>query len=200
MKWFEMLYQWLESEAGAEMYTLSELHAKMAEFSGGSEIYSIKRFKQKLQEHFKDSIFFAEVGGRDNVICFKDLAKHVVNEKWYSDRKDSIEDEAEQIVTAAAKLIKAGIREKRYDVGSYPSNEDIEDGKQWIPRFLQTSLKVIVTSSELKQTSIGHAIVLAARPRSVITPALFGLGVEMDHVFGSKWLINELSSLGFSIR
>ena len=39
----------------------------------------------------------------------------------------------------------------------------------------------------------------AARPRSVIPPLLFGLGVEMDHVFGSKWLINELSRLGFSI-
>ena len=37
------------------------------------------------------------------------------------------------------------------------------------------------------------------RPRSVITPALFGLGVELDHVFGSKWLINELSQLGFSV-
>ena len=199
MKWSEMLYQWLESEAGAEMYTLSELHAKMAEFADGSEIYSIKRFKQKLQEHYKDSIFFAEVGGRDNVICFKDLAKHIVNEKWYSDRKDSIEDEAERIVTAAAKLIKAGIREQRYDIGSYPCNEDIEDGKKWIPHLLQTFLKVIVTSSELKRTGIGHALVQAARPRSVITPTLFGLGVEMDHVFGSKWLINELSSLGFSI-
>jgi hypothetical protein len=46
------LYLWLESEAGAEMYALSELHAKMAEFSGGSDINSIKRFKQKLQEHY----------------------------------------------------------------------------------------------------------------------------------------------------
>lgn len=39
----------------------------------------------------------------------------------------------------------------------------------------------------------------SSRPRSVITPTLFGVGVEMDHVFGSKWLINELSHLGFSI-
>ena len=31
------------------------------------------------------------------------------------------------------------------------------------------------------------------------TPTLLGLGVEMDHVFGSKWLINELSQLSFSI-
>jgi len=33
----------------------------------------------------------------------------------------------------------------------------------------------------------------------VIAPILFGVGIEMDHVFGSKWLINELSHLGFSI-
>jgi len=30
-------------------------------------------------------------------------------------------------------------------------------------------------------------------------PILFGLGVEIDHVFGSKWLISQLSRLGFSI-
>jgi len=28
---------------------------------------------------------------------------------------------------------------------------------------------------------------------------MFGVGIEMDHVFGSNWLINELSHLGFSI-
>ena len=28
---------------------------------------------------------------------------------------------------------------------------------------------------------------------------MFSLGVELDHVFGSKWLISELSWLGFSI-
>jgi len=28
---------------------------------------------------------------------------------------------------------------------------------------------------------------------------MFGVGIEMENVFGSKWLINELSHLGFSI-
>lgn len=51
----------------------------------------------------------------------------------------------------------------------------------------------------MKQNSIGHTIVQSSRPRSVITPTLFGVGVETDHVFGSKWLINELSRLGFSV-
>ena len=48
------------------------------------------------------------------------------------------------------------------------------------------------------QASIGQAIVTAARPRSSLSPILFGIAVEMDHMFGSKWLLGELSSLGFS--
>ena len=43
LQWFEMLCRWLESEAGAELSTLSELHAKMVEFSDDeSEVYTIK--------------------------------------------------------------------------------------------------------------------------------------------------------------
>ena len=94
----------------------------------------------------------------------------------------------------AAKIIRAEIREREYNTDSYPTNDDIyvKKSKEWIPRHLQMLMKTIV-SSELKQSSIGQCIVQAARPRSVITPALFGLGVELGHVFGSKWLINELS-------
>ena len=45
----------------------------------------------------------------------------------------------------------------------------------------------------------GQALIQAARPRSVIAPVLFGLGVEFDHIFGLKWAISQLYSLGFSI-
>ena len=46
-----MLCQWLELEADAELYSLTELHAKMVEFSGGSDVYTLKMLKQKLHEH-----------------------------------------------------------------------------------------------------------------------------------------------------
>ena len=38
--------------ADAELYTLTELHAKMVEFSGGYDVYTLKRLKQKLHEHY----------------------------------------------------------------------------------------------------------------------------------------------------
>ena len=112
LQWFKMLCQWLESEAGAESYTLTELHDKMKEISDNSEVYTIKRLKQKLQEHYKEFIFFAEVEGRSNVVCFKDMAKYIINEKWHSEKKANIEDEAERIVITAAKIIRAEIRDK----------------------------------------------------------------------------------------
>lgn len=53
-------------------------------------------------------------------------------------------------------------------------------------------------SNDLKRVGIGRVIAQGVRPKSVMSPILFGLGVEMDHVFGSEWLIGQLSSLGFS--
>ena len=50
---------------------------------------------------------------------------------------------------------------------------------------------------ELKQSSISQYILKAVKPRSIIPPILLGLGVELDHVFSWRWLINELYKLGF---
>ena len=125
------------------------------------------------------------------------MAKCVIDEKWQSSR-NSTEDKAEWIVSAAAKIIQHEIREKVYDYKSYPTNEDITTSclnSSWIPHHLLAFLQLIVIS-DVKQNSIGQAI-QASRPRSVIAPVMFRVGV--DHVFGSKWLINEMSNLGFSI-
>lgn len=104
LKWFNLLIEWLESESGAELYTLTEMHAKMVEFSDGADVYSIKRLKQKLKERYHEHIFFANVAGHDNVVCFRNMANYIINEKWHSTRK-STDDEAEWIVTTAAKII-----------------------------------------------------------------------------------------------
>lgn len=52
---------------------------------------------------------------------------------------------------------------------------------------------------DLKQISIGQAIVNAVKPGSCIALLMFGLGIEGDKVFGSKWVLRELNCLGFSI-
>ena len=60
---FEKLCLWLDTEADAELYTLSELRTKMEEFSDQFGVYSIKRLKEKLQKHYKEFLFFAEIEG-----------------------------------------------------------------------------------------------------------------------------------------
>ena len=102
---------------------LSELHAKMEEFSDGSEVYSIKRLKQKLQEQYR--------------IPYSLL-------KWV-------------VVTM------------------------LFASKTWQHILLMRS------GTQIEKT------ILKRRQN------LFGLGVELDHVFGSKWLVNELARLGFSV-
>ena len=79
---------------------------------------------------------------------------------------------------------------------TYDDISNVKKSKEWILRPLEMLMKTIV-SSELKQSSIGQCIIQAASSNNSST--FFGLGVELDHVFGSKWLINELSQLGFSV-
>ena len=52
----------------------------MVELVGNSEVYTVKMLKQKLQEHYKDFIFFVEVEGHVNIVCFRNMAKYIINE------------------------------------------------------------------------------------------------------------------------
>jgi hypothetical protein len=67
-----------------------------------------------------------------------------------------------------------------------------------VPSLLNKFMENVVCH-KLKQVSICHSVVQAARPRSAISPILFGVGVSLDHTFGSKWLLDVLARLGFCI-
>ena len=110
-QWFQMLCIWLDVEADAELYTLQELH-KMAEMAGNDSVYSLKRLKQRLQEKYKEKLYFAEIDGRANVVYFQDMVDFIVNDAWYEERERNKAKDAERIIITAAKLIMAEIREK----------------------------------------------------------------------------------------
>ena len=196
---FELLCDWLDDSY--ELYTLSELHEKMCELAGHDDIYTEKWLQRMLLEHYGEHIFFAHVNGRNNVACFRDMASMIVNDKWYSDRKTNITDDSQRIILAAARLIKSQIREASYSSDSYPASSLIADfaaNKVWIPQWLDFFLEHLI-NSPLKAIGIGHSIVQAARLRSAISPILLAVGVSSDHLLGSRWLIDMLSRLGFSV-
>ena len=107
----------------------------------------------------------------------------------------------QSVLEAVAKIIKGDIRELNIPKTHYPNEQEIVNlkrGKQWVPESLSNFLGQIV-HSDFKNMSIGQCIVQAAIPRTLIAPIPFGVGVQVEKSFGSKWLVNHLSKLGFSV-
>lgn len=67
--------------------------------------------KKLLKDHYNSNIFFTEEPGKESIICFKNMADFIINQK-YKEKKEDIE-EAKRILSAAANLIKAEIRENK---------------------------------------------------------------------------------------
>jgi len=126
------------------------------------------------------------------------MASYIVNSKWYEDREIDIQEDSERIVVTAANLLNALIRKASSSKDMYPSSVEFQDtqhARNWIPKLLNSFLDHLVCS-DVKKAALGHSIVQAVRPKTVISPLLVGLIVSLDHVFGG-WLINLLSRLGF---
>ena len=81
--------------------------------------------KQKLEDECKDSLVFAEVNGQSNTVCFRNMAEHIINNKWCESRKEDSSEDAHRIITTAAKLIMDKIREHEYSTAFYPLQMDI---------------------------------------------------------------------------
>ena len=84
-------------------------------------------------------------------------------------------------------------------VDEYPSNmSSEEEAYKWLPDSIMILMEYLIPN-KLKRASLAQCIVQAARPRSVIGPIPFGVGVALEKKFGSKWLLTFLSKLGFSV-
>ena len=55
------------------------------------------------------------------------MASVIISDKRYTDRKSNDQDESLRIVIAAAKLVKAQLRESAYTTDQYPLSHDIRD-------------------------------------------------------------------------
>ena len=49
------------------------------------EIYTVKRIKQKLQERYKDNIFFVEISSR-NAVYFRKAASWIISHQWSNNK------------------------------------------------------------------------------------------------------------------
>ena len=190
---FESLCDWLENKCDSEVYTIQELFERIKN-STELEVYSQKTFREKLKLRYNDHVYFVPRNGRHGeILCFKNMSGYIL--------KGLKEQNKEDVIAEAAKLIKDDIRNMHSSTQFYPDNNDItadEDGSVWVPESLKIFMSHLIPS-KLKRLSINQCIVHASRPRSLITPIPFGLGVSVEKSFDSKSLLNVLSCLRFCI-
>ena len=137
--------------------------------------------------------------GKGNIISFHDTAKFLIEEKFKKEKEGDVLDEKERMISIVGNLIKDEIRmlEKSDTYPSPHQLSDIDFLDEWLPQSLKKTPKILIPNT-LKSTAIRHSILTACR-KQLLSPLLFGLGVELDHSFGSKWVNNHLSRLCFSI-
>ena len=117
---------------------------------------------------------------------------------WVSeDFKKKSHQSAIDVITAAAKIIKSDIREIPVDKSSLEDLNDTDYEKNGYQRACKYFLNIF--NSKLKQLSFGQGIAQASKPRSMIAPIPFGIGVQLDISLGTKWFVDHLAKSGFSV-
>ena len=129
------------------------------------------------------------------------MASLIFNNKWYKTERDSIEVESERIVLAAAKIINAQKSKNVIQYWLLPIEWQHPICWCCMPVVAFNVANVSTTYRKIHCEKSCHWSMLSASCKTLVsdTTLLFGLGVELDHIFGSKWLINKLFHLWYSI-
>ena len=178
-----------------EQVTIQDLVKKMDDFAveagEGAQAYSVKHMKRKLVEHFQDKIVISEMYGVANVVTLRSTCSSILHDYFLSNDKDQDDEQKKKhLILTAAKLIKSEIKEIECSKKEYPKSSSIASEEENL-EYLPDSLKILPrelfvgTNVELKLAAIGQALMQATRPRILLAPLQIGLGVQMDHHFGS---------------
>lgn len=168
----------------------------------GECIQSVIYMKKMLIDHFKEDIIVSDMIGKSDVITLRRTAKSILREFYQTPRNNS-DLEKQAVIEAAAKLIKNEVKSVPGSKEYYPASSDIssqEKNLEYVTQSLQTFLEILFSEkdSDLKVSSIGQAIMQAVRPCGLLPPLQIGLGVQLNHNFGSRFLIDVCHALGFS--
>ena len=188
-----------------EQLTLNDLVSMMNELMGDSQDsgYSERYMKKKMRERFGESAVFAEINGRQNVITLRATAHAILHEYYLKPKNVDVELEKEAIVRAAAAIIKSDAKGIKQQMDVYPNSEnlgEITDNLEYLPSSLRLFLNTLFVGdkTDRKVASIGQCMLQACRPKAIRPPLQIGLAVQLHHQFGSRFLIDMLSAMGFS--
>ena len=88
-----------------------------------TDTYSRRWMKAKLVEKYGERMYFSEIYGKSDVVCFKDTAAILLNDAWYNERNENSENEAKRVLDLAAKILLGQIRSTEFDTSHYSTND-----------------------------------------------------------------------------
>lgn len=199
----ENIYSYLEENSEEYQFSLDNLLNQI----DGDYRPHIKTVKTKLLQKYGDVIFIAVTANKPPIVCFRNTGYKLLTETWYKDKKLNPKEERLRIIKAAATIVLEDIRSQVYEISHYPPSDSfLQEVDTVIPETLQVLLQDIVLKhkySSLKKwktkcTAFARAIISAVRPRSFLSGLQVGLAAFLYRKFGSRKLLEVLSSLGFS--
>lgn len=196
---FEQLCNFLDSEGEHGVFTLTYLHKKLLEFAGHDEnhCFSKRYIMPKLQSEYGNQIYFAPYSdGNDTVLCFQSTCSEILKEFHKEKVQQSEEDEKKRIFKTCAKLLLDEIRTAEIPRDVYPTTASLKSPCSFVPSSLLDFMKHFSHSEERAEVW-SQNFIKSVRPRSGVMPHHLGLTLQLDHRFGSKWLINKLHSYGY---
>lgn len=139
-------------------------------------------------------------------MCFKNTGYKILSDAWYQQALKNEQEERLRIVKTAAEIIVEDIRSQVYETEQYPPPDKfLEGNEELLPGTLRTFMETVVLNKKRgnhdiwkkKSTALAHSLVAAVRPRSFVSPVLVALAVFLYKKYGSRKLVDVVSSLGF---
>lgn len=195
------IFNYIENNNDSQ-FTLKELKDVLTGY-----VPDDKTIITRLQQKYLTDIVITKKVGAFTIISFRDAQANILSKAWYESKKIDPEAERLRIVEAAAAIIREDIRTSIVETKSYPPPSKMLDNvNQEIPKTLLHFLEEVIVKNrkgqidhlKTKCTSISHAIMAAIRERSFSSQLLLSLSVFLHRRYGSKRLLDILSSLGFA--
>ena len=165
--------------------------------------YGNQYLKSQLKERYGNCIYIAEGEGLDDIVTMREKTSHILR-SYFNSTKEKGDEESQKraVLEAAARLIKSDIKTNVPTVkDQYPTTEErkLQAALDYIPESLRSVLTALFVGKDTqkKVASIGHAIIQAVRPRTVLAPLQIGLSVQMHHLNRSRFLVDTLCQMGF---
>lgn len=199
----EYIYSYLTENSEECQFSLDELMDQIE----GEYRPDQRTVKARLMNKYEEDILIIEKHKQSPVVCFRDTGYKLLADQWYTAKKLNPDEERLRVVKEAAAIILADIRSQDYDMSKYPPSDSfLNEANSVVPQTLKVFFEEVIIKKKRGSfvkwnricEALSHAVISAARPRSFLSPILIGVSTYLYKKFGSRKLINLLSSLGFA--